>query len=91
MKEYKKSYWEYKIPGIYLEFSWAHWRPERSWLKNGVAHGPQTWPWWLLFSWSYVTCEPIKKPNWAKRLWVYTRWGALYFDFYVDHGVNNGN
>lgn len=51
-------------------------------------HGPQVWPWWLLFSLSIVKLFKHQPPGETlgsgSRLWIYTRWGALYFDFVFD-------
>ena len=46
-------------------------------------HGPQVWPWWRLFSLSWVRLE-VHCPSTGYRLWVYSRWGSPSFDFYVD-------
>ena len=40
------------------------------------THGPQTWLWWRLVSFSFLA------PNWGYRLWIYSRWGALNLDYY---------
>lgn len=51
--------------------------------SGGYSHGPQTWPWWRLFSWG--TCK-INQGYWAgsiypgRRLWIYTKNTARYFD-----------
>lgn len=50
---------------------------------GGPKHGPQVWPWWLLFSLSLIRLE-IYAPSTGRRLWLYTRWGAVYWDFVLD-------
>lgn len=52
----------------------------------GTQHGPQVWPWWCQVSLSLVQLgrEPWDSGFVGKRLWVYTRYGAIYFDVCVD-------
>lgn len=57
----------------------CHWNSE----TGNPRHGPQVWPWWLLFSMSLIKLE-VCTPSTGRRLWVYTRWGALYADFILD-------
>lgn len=50
------------------------------------THGPQTWPWWRVVSFKFIN---MTKANpgmnaWARRVWVYTRYGAIYIDFYIN-------
>lgn len=56
------------------------------------THGPQHWPWWRLFSISIVRCT--HDPYWyfwitpiSYNIWLYTRWGALCFEFTERNGV----
>ena len=58
--------------------SFAHFRSDLH-----PTHGPQVWPWWRLVSFSVVRLE-IHLPSTGYRLWVYTRWGACFFDVYFD-------
>ena len=57
------------------------------------THGPQVWPWWKLVTIhiagpcshdpaDYFWITPI-----SYNIWVYTRWGALCFEWRVRHGV----
>lgn len=62
-----------------LKISSTHWKPR----FGGVKHGPQVWAWWHLFSLSLISLE-VYAPTTGKRLWLYTRWGALYADFILD-------
>jgi len=49
----------------------------------GCEHGPKTWPWWKLCTFSFVrlTCE---LPSTGYRLWCYTRAGGRTLDIYLD-------
>lgn len=40
-----------------------------------VQHGPQSWPLWRIASFLW---HPVGGTG--RRLWVYTRWGAMSFD-----------
>lgn len=60
------------------------WATERDY----CAHSPQSWPWWRWVSFNWVRLE-ICKPNVGWRLWVYTRWGALYWDITFDRRIKN--
>jgi hypothetical protein len=53
-----------------------------TWIK--AYHGPQTWPWWRWISFSILILPHVHKPSTGWRLWVYTRWGAAFFDVYFD-------
>src|ERR1043166_3330180 len=46
-------------------------------------HGPQTWPWWRLVSFSWVKAS-VAAPSTGYHWWIYTRWGALMAGFYFD-------
>ena len=52
------------------------------WTIGHPIHGPQTWPWWRLVHLFVVRLPAprLRRAGW--RLWVYTRWGAVFFDFY---------
>lgn len=54
---------------------------------KGVQHKeaprPHEWQWWRLFK-LYGCNLDCKKPSDGWRLWVYTRWGSLHFDLYID-------
>jgi hypothetical protein len=44
-----------------------------------VFHGPKTWPWWRLVSFSFVRCGRTSDTSYPRtyRLWVYFRWGRM--------------
>ncbi len=56
------------------------------------SHGPQSWPWWRLFTVTVARCThdpahlfwitPI-----AFNIWLYTRWGAVCFTFTKRRGI----
>lgn len=73
-----KSWPRLHIPGFSLYYC----------LMNKAAmkplHGPQVWPIWLLLSWSYQILDCVHRPSTGRRLWIYTRWGSVYWDFYID-------
>jgi hypothetical protein len=54
-------------------------------MKRGLrpAHGPQTWPWWQLVAFAFVRLD-VHLPSTGYRLWVYTRFGAVYGDIVFD-------
>lgn len=47
------------------------------------AHGPQTWPWWRLFS-LRVCSLAMHPPSVGARLWLYTRRGAFTLEARAD-------
>lgn len=47
-------------------------------------HGPQTWPWWRLVSFSFIRLYDVCKPSTGYRFWIYTRWRAFDFDLVFD-------
>lgn len=52
-------------------------------VAHPTTHGPQTWPWWRLLSWS--TSRPwLPEGSRDYRLWLYTRWGSVMLDLIVD-------
>lgn len=58
----------------------GHWGRKN---RDAIRHGPQSWPWWVAVS--YLRCTiSAAPPSLGRRLWVYTRWGAFFIDFYVD-------
>lgn len=59
---------------IKFDYSTAHFAKELH-----PHHGPQIWSWWRLFSISIIRLQ-IAKPHTGYRMWLYTRWGAAYFD-----------
>lgn len=65
---------------IMFEHSTAHWNDE----DMRPSHGPQHWPWWRLASFSLVRLGSVARPSIGRRLWVYTRWGAVYVGVYID-------
>ena len=64
---------------IQFSCSFAH---LKRWLRP--AHGPQTWPWWRLVSPSLHRLPHVCSPSTGYRLWVYTRWGSIFFDIFFD-------
>jgi hypothetical protein len=53
-------------------------------LFNRVYHGPIRWPWWRLVSFNLYKLPSVAFPSTGHSLWVYTRWGSMFFDFYFD-------
>ncbi|NID14977.1 hypothetical protein [Luteibacter yeojuensis] len=68
-----------KLARVHFFASFAHFRADMR-----PLHGPQTWPWWRLVSATIVRLGGIHAPSTGRRLWVYTRWGACFFDCVVD-------
>jgi len=67
---------------LVLDYSLAHLQ------KNAhPKHGPQVWPWWRLVSFSIVRLN-VDPPSSSRRLWVYTRFGAIYLDATLDRRPN---
>lgn len=58
---------------------WRH----SMWKTTIPSHGPQVWPWWLLFSWRFSHID-VHPPSTGYRLWVYTRWGAVFVGVVFD-------
>ena len=49
---------------------------------NGCLHGPQVWPWWRLFSLSFVLLENDRtKRNETIRLRYYTKTKSGFVDY----------
>lgn len=46
-------------------------------------HGPQTWPWWRLFSVSVVRAG-VHPPSSGWNIWVYSRLGAKCLYVAID-------
>lgn len=67
---------------VQINVSLWHWNGERG---GRCSHGPcsENWPWWkqIAFLWCNITCNP-KAPG--RRLWIYTRWGAIPIDCTID-------
>ncbi|KAF1008984.1 MAG: hypothetical protein GAK28_00616 [Luteibacter sp.] len=67
-----------KVARVRFFASFAHFRSDLR-----PLHGPQTWPWWR-----QLACKALRLQVWAPstgyRLWVYTRWGACFFDVFID-------
>ena len=50
---------------------------------NNCLHGPQVWEWWRLLG--YLICTTtVAPPSTGYRLWLYTRWWAVYLDITFD-------
>lgn len=49
------------------------------------THGPTTWPLWRLCAFRYVDLPSVNPPSWGKRLWIYTRNGAVLAELYKDN------
>lgn len=76
---------------IKFRFNNAHWHYSSHFKKYAIpnsycAHSPKDWPWWRLVSFSVVRLG-IDEPSVGCRLWAYTRWGALYWDLYMDRRI----
>lgn len=52
--------------------------------KFRPVHGPQVWPWWRLLSWRTCRLVGVQEPSKGYRLWLYTRFGAVHVDLYLD-------
>jgi hypothetical protein len=60
---------------------------------RGVQHDecPKLWPWWRLIAFTYCNLDSsvdpvfgVHPPSSGRRLWIYTRWGSIYGDIYID-------
>lgn len=62
----------------------SHWEPPHG-STSGVKHKqcPKQWAWWRLLK-LYPCNLDVAAPSSGHRLWVYTRWGAIYLDVYID-------
>ena len=49
-----------------------------------VRHGPVKFKWWQLFTMMHMELKAVMNPSTGHRLWMYTRWGATFFDIYFD-------
>lgn len=67
---------------VFVLISFAHWTGKRG---GGCHHGAcsQSWPWWKIAGalWCRITVNPDAP---CRRLWIYTRRGAVFFDCTVD-------
>ena len=53
--------------------------------SNGCTHGPQTWPWWRLISFSFLNVHaPSGLHFW--RFWYYTKNKAGHLDIFWKLG-----
>lgn len=52
---------------------------------RGVQHDgcPKVWPWWRIAKFSLIRAG-VHPPTTGLRLWIYTRWGALFADLIID-------
>lgn len=51
--------------------------------RKQCAHAPQTWPWWRWVS--VKICHlAVHLPSTGRAIWIYTRWGAVAIDVYID-------
>lgn len=64
---------------IKINFSSAHLAP-----YLWPVHGPQDWPWWRLLSFRLTRLDQVQRPSTGHRLWLYSRWGALYWEVFFD-------
>jgi len=72
-----------RLPHCYpvqVRVSLWHWAPDTN---GGVKHGPQSWPWWRLPALKLYRLD-VHAPSSGWALWLYTRWGAIPFDLYID-------
>lgn len=51
--------------------------------RNQCAHGPQSWPWWKLFTFK-INHLSVYLPSTGRGVWIYTRWGAVAIDLTID-------
>ena len=76
---------------VNFQFDYYFWNGKPG---GGCWHGPkaQSWPWWKVaaFSWlnsvrenSYLYKDRPAQHS-SRRLWIYTRWGAVCLDITVD-------
>ncbi len=65
---------------IKMYWSFAHFGRMNSHLWP--LHGPQVWPWWKMMAAEMVSLTNVVPPTVAKRVWFYSRWGAIYVDIY---------
>lgn len=72
----RPGYFTLVLGRVVFNFTWAHWRPER----GLCTHSPQAWPWWRLFSIGKPVSLNHEKPAYGYRVWLYTRWGAVFAD-----------
>lgn len=66
-----------------VNLSFAHWTGKPG---GGCSHGPcsQSWPWWKFIAAKWCNISYGSGSHVGRRLWVYTRRGAIYVDFYID-------
>jgi len=66
------------------------WPKKIRFLRNPILikpkHGPQTWPWWKVFTLGFNRIDQVL-PNTGWRMWIYTRWGAKGFDVCFDRRI----
>lgn len=58
-------------------------KPKYRGVQHDEAPRPHEWRWWKLFALNYCHLD-VRKPSSGRRLWVYTRWGSVHFDIFVD-------
>ena len=74
---YARNQWKWSRMKVHACFS--HFNRDL-WPK----HGPQEWRGFGFVSARVVELRGVVGPSWGKRLWIYTRSGACYFDLYQD-------
>ncbi len=72
--------------GAFVNLPWPGARLKAGYFfaSRTVQHGPKSWPWWRLVSPSWVKLRGVTPPTEGWCLWLYTRWGAVSWDFYLD-------
>jgi len=56
----------------------------------GCSHGPQTWPWWRMFSVSFTKLG-VQPPSTGYAMLLYTRAGCRWFDLYFNRVRGTGS
>jgi hypothetical protein len=72
---------------IGMQFKWWRFRASIDFgdvILKHPHHGPN---WavrshWRFLSWDFVRID-VQPPSWGKRLWIYTPWGSMHFDYCV--------
>ncbi len=52
------------------------------WKPNKPSHGPQEWIGWKFLSFVWTGVGTGKFIPGVKRVWIYSKWGAIHVDFY---------
>ena len=55
-----------------------------TWYGLPQFHGPHTWPFWRWFRIRFSGVAYIQKPDFALRIWLYTRKGSGFIQFHKE-------